>query len=61
MAETSIATEYISARIQPDLYSKISKLAETERRALSAMTRILLEEAIDARTKKNPRRQNATV
>lgn len=48
---TEQATSYLSTRIAPEIMGKITKLAETERRPVSAMARILLEEALDARGK----------
>ena len=50
MAEQS-TTEYLSARIPPQVMEQVSGLAERERRSISQMTLILLEEALKARSK----------
>lgn len=54
MAEQS-ATEYVSTRLTPELMNELEKMAEDERRSLSFMTRLLLEEAIAARVKSSKR------
>ena len=41
--------EWISARIPDDLKAEIQEMADRERRSLSQMTLILLEEALAAR------------
>jgi hypothetical protein len=53
-AANTIASENLATRLPSELFEKIQKLAEVERRKLSAMTRILLEEALEARGKKRP-------
>jgi hypothetical protein len=42
-------SEYLATRLTPAFWKKIQQLAEAEKRPLSAMTRILLEEAVRAR------------
>lgn len=46
-----VATEWISARLPADIMEQVSVMAQDERRSLSFMTRILLEEALAARSK----------
>lgn len=41
--------EFLSTRISKDMMAQINKLAEQERRSLSLMTRLLLEEALKLR------------
>jgi hypothetical protein len=47
-----LATEYMNLRMTPTLMEALTALAEDEKRQVSQMTRILLEEALAARTKK---------
>lgn len=51
MAE-EVATEYMNIRFTQPLRESVEQLAETERRPLSMMARILIEEALAARSKK---------
>lgn len=46
-----------SARIPEQLLDAVDKLAEQEKRNTSSMIRILLEEALENREKKQPRRK----
>lgn len=43
-------TNYLSARLSAELLAKIAKMAEQERRSVSSMANILLEEAVAARS-----------
>ena len=45
-------TEMVSIRLPEDMMQELSRMAEGERRPVSMMTRILLEEAIAARARK---------
>ena len=49
---TKAATDYLSVRLPVDLLDKIQEMALDERRTLSFMARILIEEAAAARAKK---------
>lgn len=51
--------EFLSTRLSPQVMGKITKMAEIERRPLSAMARILLEEALEARNKSRARQKAA--
>jgi hypothetical protein len=53
MAEQSTTLEFLSARIPPAVMAQVVGMAERERRSMSQMTLILLEEALAARSKKN--------
>jgi len=44
--------ERVSTRLPPELISEVERLAESERRPVSMMTRMLIEEALAARSKK---------
>lgn len=44
-------------RIEPDLKETVAKIAEGERRDVSTMARLLIEEAIATRTKKASKKQ----
>jgi predicted transcriptional regulator len=51
--------EILSARLPQDLMEQLSQIAETERRPISMMTRLLLEEALAARAKKAKKKEVA--
>lgn len=53
MAHKSQSTEYASTRLKTSLYRQVVKLADDERRTLSMMLHILVEEAITARNGKD--------
>lgn len=44
--------ELIAAKVPPQMKKQLEQIAESERRPMSMMTRMLLEEAIAARAKK---------
>ena len=44
--------ELIGVKVPPEMKRQLEKMAETERRPMSMMTRVLLEEAMQARAKK---------
>jgi hypothetical protein len=48
-----IASEYLNLRMTPTLMEALTALAEDEKRQVSQMTRILLEEALAVRSKKS--------
>ena len=50
-------TQVLTVRVEPERYEQISRMAEEEKRPLSMMSRILLDEALDARKKKTTRKQ----
>lgn len=49
--------ERVSTRLPQELISAVERLAESERRPVSMMTRMLIEEALAARTKKAAKKQ----
>jgi hypothetical protein len=50
-------TEYLHMRIEPELKETVAKIAEGERRDVSTMARLLIEEAILNRSKKGGKKQ----
>lgn len=52
MAEETDVMERVSTRLPQELIGEVERLAESERRNVSMMTRMLLEEALAARSKK---------
>lgn len=52
-------TDSITFRVEPDILSAIEKEAEKEDRALAAMARILVKEALAAREKKKGKKKPA--
>lgn len=46
-------TEVASIRMPEEMMSDLAKLAESEKRPVAMMARILLEEALEARAKKS--------
>lgn len=44
-----LATEYLNMRVTPDFKESVAKVAEAERRELSIMAKMLIEEALEAR------------
>lgn len=51
------ATENLNMRIPPSLKLSVIELAEVERREVSAMARVLIEEALATRAKKAAKKQ----
>ena len=49
--------ELIAAKVPPEMKKQVEQLADTERRPISMMTRLLLEEALSARAKKAAKKQ----
>lgn len=52
MKKTKPKETVISFRLPDDLYKKITKFAEDEQRTISNALRLLLESALDAKSKK---------
>jgi len=57
MAQETENMERVSTRLPLDLIEAVERLAENERRPVSMMTRMLIEEAIEARNRKSAKKQ----
>jgi hypothetical protein len=59
MAKGEKKTGLIGVRLEPDLLATVEAAAENEERPLSAMARILIKEALEAREVKEKERKPA--